>query len=193
MCDAIRNASTRPNASARRRGAAGTSFLELMVALTVILVLVAIALPNLEKARRQAEQASAAASVRAILEAQEMYAGMYPSAGYADQLSKLRKAGIISEQLGCSSQPCLKDGYEFYIFADQRQPVTSYVIIAADAEGSQPGRCVRAPAMITACSVEDELRYHDEFTSAGPQGPVFGVGGAVSVRSADPKTASMAP
>jgi type IV pilus assembly protein PilA len=103
----------------------GFSLIELLIVIAIILVISAIAIPNLLRARIQANEASAVSSVRAINTAQVAYASTYPTVGYADDLAKLgastngtvdaTHAGLLDWILGCASQPCPKSGYLFQI------------------------------------------------------------------------------
>jgi type IV pilus assembly protein PilA len=118
----------------------GFSLIELLIVVAIILVLAAIAIPNMIRAKIQANEASAISSVRAVNTAQVTYAVTYPLNGYADDLSKLgaptsgnvssTNAGLLDWVLGCSAQPCTKSGYSFTISAATGIPVNSYSIIA---------------------------------------------------------------
>jgi prepilin-type N-terminal cleavage/methylation domain-containing protein len=113
----------------------GFSLIELLIVVAIILIIAAIAIPNLMKSRIQANEASAVASLRVINSAQVSYITQYPTVGYADSLTKLgpasgapssTKAGLLDENLGCASQPCVKAGYKFAIINYQGNPVASY-------------------------------------------------------------------
>lgn len=102
----------------------GFSLIELLIVVAIILVIAAIAIPNLIRAKIQANEASAISSIRAINTAQVTYAATYPDVGYADKLEKLggngvnpdpNHAAILDWLLGCAAQPCGKSGYLFTI------------------------------------------------------------------------------
>ncbi len=103
----------------------GFSLIELLIVVAIILVIAAIAIPNLIRARIQANEASAVSSIRAINTAQVAYASTYERVGYASDLAFLGGdiSGIASSShadlldwiLGCGSQPCPKSGYSFQI------------------------------------------------------------------------------
>lgn len=102
----------------------GFSLIELLIVVAIILVIAAIAIPNLIRAKIQANEASAISSIRAINTAQVAYASTYPTVGYADKLEKLggdgvnpdsSHAAILDWLLGCAAQPCGKSGYTFLI------------------------------------------------------------------------------
>ncbi len=114
----------------------GFSLIELLIVVAIILVIAAIAIPNMLRAKISANEASAISSIRAINTAQVTYAVTYPEAGYADDLSKLgaptsgqvtsAHAGLLDWVLGCSAQPCPKSGYNFNIVNATGSPISSY-------------------------------------------------------------------
>jgi type IV pilus assembly protein PilA len=61
----------------------GFSLIELLIVVAIILIIAAIAIPNLIRAKISANQASAVASVRSITTAQIQYSSNYPNVGYA--------------------------------------------------------------------------------------------------------------
>ncbi len=67
----------------------GFSLIELLIVVAIILIVAAIAVPNLLKARIAANEASAVSSVRQIKTSEMLYASAYPAIGYAVQLSDL--------------------------------------------------------------------------------------------------------
>ena len=62
----------------------GFSLIELLIAVAIILVIAAIAIPNLIQSRIAANESSAAASVRTIIAAEVTYSASYPNIGYND-------------------------------------------------------------------------------------------------------------
>ena len=78
-----------------RRAQRGFSLLELLIVVAIILIIAAIAIPNLVRARLQANEASAASSVRSIGTAEVAYNATYV-AGYGTLL-----------QLGSPAVPCV--------------------------------------------------------------------------------------
>jgi type IV pilus assembly protein PilA len=67
----------------------GFSLIELLIVVAIILLIAAIAIPNLLRARMAANESSAAAAIRSITSAEVAYSGSYPSIGYAVQLQDL--------------------------------------------------------------------------------------------------------
>jgi type IV pilus assembly protein PilA len=118
----------------------GFSLIELLIVVAIILVIAAIAIPNMLRARMSANEASAISSVRAINTAQVTYAVTYPTDGYADNLAKLgaptsgpvtaTKSGLLDWVLGCPNQPCPKSGYKFSIVDTVgTAPITAYGVV----------------------------------------------------------------
>jgi type IV pilus assembly protein PilA len=74
----------------------GFSLIELLIVVAIILIIAAIAIPNLLRARMSANESSAASAIRSITVAEVAYFNAYPTIGYAVQLSDLgRPAGCI--------------------------------------------------------------------------------------------------
>jgi type IV pilus assembly protein PilA len=119
----------------------GFSLIELLIVVAIILVIAALAIPNLVRSKMSANEAAAVQSVRAIGTAQAGYAVAYPALGYADSLPKLsmpapgqpvspNAAGFLDWVLGCAAQPCSKNGYSYTVLNPQGAPVVSYDITA---------------------------------------------------------------
>jgi type IV pilus assembly protein PilA len=69
--------------------AKGFSLIELLIVVAIILIIAAIAIPNLLQARIAANEASAVGSVRAIKTAEYAYYSTYPTVGYSNTLVEL--------------------------------------------------------------------------------------------------------
>ena len=67
----------------------GFSLIELLIVVAIILIIAAIAIPNLLRARIAANEASAAASVRTINTAEITYQSNYPATGFALAIASL--------------------------------------------------------------------------------------------------------
>jgi prepilin-type N-terminal cleavage/methylation domain-containing protein len=67
----------------------GFSLIELLIVVAIILIIAAIAIPNLLRSKMAANEASAVGSLRTINTAQVSYATAYPSLGYAQTLGVL--------------------------------------------------------------------------------------------------------
>ncbi len=67
----------------------GFSLIELLIVVAIILIIAAIAIPNLLRSRIAANESSAVGSVRTINTAEVTYASTYPDTGFACTLTQL--------------------------------------------------------------------------------------------------------
>jgi prepilin-type N-terminal cleavage/methylation domain-containing protein len=84
----------------------GFSLIELLIVVAIILIIAAIAIPNLLRAKIAANESSAVSSVRQIKTAEVSYYTNFPNVGYATQLSDL---GGIACAPPTSTSACLLD------------------------------------------------------------------------------------
>jgi type IV pilus assembly protein PilA len=98
----------------------GFSLIELLIVVAIILIIAAIAIPNLLRARIAANESSAVASVRTINTAEITYQTANPTTGYAASLSVLGGSGspcTLSTTSACLLDNTLalgtKSGYLF--------------------------------------------------------------------------------
>ena len=107
----------------------GFSLIELLIVVAIILIIAAIAIPNLIRAKISANQSSAVASLRSIGTAQIQYQSNYPLIGYAKSLLLLGTGAATSPPTQCpgaaSSSACLIDGV---LTAAGTTPKSGYVI-----------------------------------------------------------------
>jgi type IV pilus assembly protein PilA len=80
----------------------GFSLIELLIVVAIILIIAAIAIPNLLRARIAANESSAAASSRTIATASIQYSTAYPTVGFPAQLNILGPANA-----GCTAGPAV--------------------------------------------------------------------------------------
>jgi prepilin-type N-terminal cleavage/methylation domain-containing protein len=89
-----------------RQSDCGFSLIELLIALTILLILAAMAVPSYMAARARANEASAASSVRAIISAQNLYRNTF---GFFTSLNNLGQDYLTDNLLAAGS----KSGYVF--------------------------------------------------------------------------------
>jgi prepilin-type N-terminal cleavage/methylation domain-containing protein len=88
----------------------GFSLIELLIVVAIILIIAAIAIPNLLRARIAANESSAASGVRTINTALVQYYTNYGSVGYAKALTDLGDgAGTCSTAVPTATNACLID------------------------------------------------------------------------------------
>lgn len=108
----------------------GFSLIELLIVVAIILIIAAIAVPNLLRARMSANQSAAVATLRNINNSQATYISTFASFGYADTFVKLgpgvpcdaTHACLVDEIIGCAAQPCAKSGYNYFIASTSAAP-----------------------------------------------------------------------
>jgi len=74
----------------------GFSLIELLIVVAIILIIAAIAIPNLLRARIAANESSAVSSLRTFNTAQVTYSTGYPTVGYAGTIAALGPGGVGS-------------------------------------------------------------------------------------------------
>ena len=88
------------------RSAKGFSLIELLIVVAIILIIAAIAIPNLLQARIAANESSAAAGLHVLQTAEVSYSTAYPTVGFADGMAQL---GGASPCTPASTAACLVD------------------------------------------------------------------------------------
>jgi type IV pilus assembly protein PilA len=124
----------------------GFSLIELLIVVAIILIIAAIAIPNLMRARISANEASAVSSLRTLNSAQISYNSTYPSVGYAATLVALSGtncnpptvagACLIDTQLASG----IKNGYSITLSGTgSTTPVSAYQFRADPLTPNQTG------------------------------------------------------
>ncbi len=125
----------------------GFSLIELLIVVAIILIIAAIAIPNLLRSRIAANEASAVGSIRTINTAEVTFASTYPNHGFAT-LAHLGPpssgsvadtgAGLIDSVLAANT----KSGYVFAVATSgsvSSGPATIYTV-NGDPQNSQTGQ-----------------------------------------------------
>jgi type IV pilus assembly protein PilA len=137
----------------------GFSLIELLIVVAIILIIAAIAIPNLLRARIAANESSSVASIRTLNTAQISYNSAYPTVGYASTMGALAgtscapptSAGacLIDTQLAGGT----KSGYNFALSGVSGSPASTYQFIATPLAVNQTGTryfCSFADAVVRA-------------------------------------------
>ena len=134
----------------------GFSLIELLIVVAIILIIAAIAIPNLLRARMAANESSAVASIRTINTGEITYNSAYPTVGYAASLSNL---GGVAPCTPSSTTACVidsvlaggtKSGYTFQATGAGGPPNVQYYATGVPVTLNQTG--VRS-----FCSFEDAV------------------------------------
>jgi type IV pilus assembly protein PilA len=168
----------------------GFSLIELLIVVAIILIIAAIAIPNLIRARISANQSSAVASIRSISTAQIQYQSNYGLVGYALNLLQLGTGGpgVPGAPVPCPgalpANACLIDGV---LTAGQTIPKSGYTfntqgipdatgINTTFQSGAGPVTYDRTGGS-TYCGVEDGIvRSNGLNVASFAAGPLFGYG-----------------
>ena len=153
----------------------GFSLIELLIVVAIILIIAAIAIPNLLRARIAANEASAVSSLRTINTSEVTYSTTYPDIGYAVDLKTLGPADATCSGGPSSANACMvdwnlgqakanaKSGYLLDAANDGKAPSLAYTAGAAAQTWNQTG-------MRSFCSVQDAvLRWLNPGVTTAPE------------------------
>lgn len=152
------------------RRSRGFSLIELLIVVAIILIIAAIAIPNLLRARIAANEASAANSIRKIATAEVVYSTAFPTIGYAAQLSDM--GGPQSNCSPSSTTACILD----YVLSSGTKGGYSFVAVGSVQSGGSTNTVFVAGSAPTAfnqtgvrsfCTITDGVLRS---VSAGPGG-----------------------
>jgi type IV pilus assembly protein PilA len=149
----------------RKRNQKGFSLIELLIVVAIILIIAAIAIPNLLQARVAANEASAVGSLRTVTVAQITYNDNFPTVGFAPALANLggtncsapdsNGACLIDSQLASGT----KSGYLFSSTGIGSTPNGQYFSLGMPISGS---------GNRSYCSTEDGVIHYDPTGSPIP-------------------------
>jgi prepilin-type N-terminal cleavage/methylation domain-containing protein len=122
----------------------GFSLIELLIVVAIILIIAAIAIPNLMRARIAANESAGASTVRTLNTAEVTYSTSYPSSGFSPNLTNLGPNGkdctdptqvsntsacLIDNVLGTT--PFVKGAFTYAITSGSTTaPIPDYLITA---------------------------------------------------------------
>ena len=143
----------------------GFSLIELLIVVAIILIIAAIAIPNLLRARIAANESSAASIVRTLNTAETSYVTAYPSVGYAATMANLGGSGpctpssgtacLIDNTLATTGSSAGKSGYLFVGTGIVSGNVNGQYLITATPVS------VNSSGVNSFCSVEDAVVRKD--------------------------------
>ena len=123
----------------------GFSLIELLIVVAIILIIAAIAIPNLLRARIAANESSAVASIRTLNTAEISYNSAYPTVGFSSTMGALggttctppdsTSACLIDTQLALGT----KSGYTFALSGVTGTPAGAYQFVATPVVVNQTG------------------------------------------------------
>jgi len=139
------------------RSQKGFSLIELLIVVAIILIIAAIAIPNLLRARMAANESSAVASIRTINTGEVTYNSTYPTVGFAATLAALGPNAnpcTATSTNGCLIDSVLaagtKSGYTFKATGAGGPPAVQYYATAVPVTVGQTGNR-------SFCSFEDAV------------------------------------
>jgi type IV pilus assembly protein PilA len=146
----------------------GFSLIELLIVVAIILIIAAIAIPNLLRARIASNEASATNSIRSINTAEFAYTAAFPDNGFALTLANL---GGASPCTPAAAAACLLDnvlatavvgsnGKSGYIFAATGVPPPVGITVRSFVSGASPIN-YNITGVRNFCSTEDGVIRFD--------------------------------
>ena len=154
----------------------GFSLIELLIVVAIILIIAAIAIPNLLRARMAANESAADSSIRTLNTAQVSYITAYPTTGYGAALSNLggaipctaspATACLIDQNLAAATAAPGKSGFIFAVTGTASTYEAAAWPVTLNSTGTK-----------TFCSVEDAVVRFSANTAADPGAGCAGLPG----------------
>ena len=121
----------------------GFSLIELLIVVAIILIIAAIAIPNLLRSRIAANESSASGSIRSIITSQVMYSATY-GVGYAPDLPTLGSPSVpcaATSTSACLLDPVLSSGTKsgYTLGTSTTNPAAEFVATAVPLALDQTG------------------------------------------------------
>lgn len=141
----------------------GFSLIELLIVVAIMLIIAAIAIPNLIRARIAANESSAVSSVRTIMTAQSAYSTAFPNIGYAVALVNLGGSPPCTPTSanGCLIDTVLasgtKGGYSFNAVGGNPSPQGANTSFSVGAAPNSPN----LSGVRRFCGLNDNVIHYD--------------------------------
>jgi prepilin-type N-terminal cleavage/methylation domain-containing protein len=117
----------------------GFSLIELLIVVAIILIIAAIAIPNLIKSKMAANEAAAVGALRTLTTAEIAYATACPNIGFTSALGDLGSAATCpggNHQIDPALEAGKKSGYQFTLGGTTGTPIVTFT---ANASPITPG------------------------------------------------------
>ena len=129
----------------------GFSLIELLIVVAIILIIAAIAIPNLLRSRIAANEASAVGTLRSLNTAEVTYSSTYPDVGFSSTLTDLGDGGVspcvatsttacLVDAVVANSETTAKSGYLTIYTPAGNTPETAYTLEAVPQNTGQSGQ-----------------------------------------------------
>jgi type IV pilus assembly protein PilA len=131
----------------------GFSLIELLIVVAIILIIAAIAIPDLLRSRMAANESSAVGSLRSINTAELIYVSVFPSTGYSNALTDLGGPAAACAGTATPTAACLiddvvatagtnpKSGYLFFYVPNAGSAINDrYTVLASPSSPGSTGQ-----------------------------------------------------